>query len=101
MLVGALVLSVSACGRWKGDGNDQVAPDPIGPAIGLKDSFGVPVMLAGEQADENLQHNRQAETAEHGEGHHGAPAHHGSEVAPKGVAHGEENKAGEHKEAHE
>jgi hypothetical protein len=104
MIVGALVLSVTACGRWKGDGNDEVIPDPLGAAMGLKKSFGVPVALAGEQSDENLQHNRQVEEAEPEEGHHGgheAPAHHGSEVAPKAVGgHGATGHVEEHKAEH-
>jgi hypothetical protein len=63
MLLAGIVLSVTACGRWKGSGADEVLPDVVGIASKGKvpKSFGVPSQMApGEHADQNIAENRQA-----------------------------------------
>lgn len=74
--IAGLALSMTACGNWKGDGNDELLPDELVKA-GVKPWFGDPVQVLTERADDNVRENRKADEPEeaHGAAPEAAPHH--------------------------
>ena len=58
LAVGAVSLTLTACGQWKGDGTDEAIPDALGQATGVNKAFGVPSQTLPDNAAYDMLHDR-------------------------------------------
>ena len=58
LAAGVMSLTLTACGQWKGDGNDEAIPDALGQTTGVNRAFGVPSQTYPDNAAYDMLHDR-------------------------------------------